>query len=299
MKRYAAMLLMLALLLSLAACKKEEAPQTEPTLPELTEAETVIETTEAPEIYEEMTDAPAWTGEEPEFETHPAVEEVPEPVFELDPKFERVEETVYATRDVNIRTEPTVNSRSPGKLKKGQSAERIGISKDGWSAVILDEQLRYIASKYLTTQEPQQGGGGGKVTESPASGTMYTKGDVNLRKGPGADTPGLTTIPKGTAVEQLAICTNGWIKVNYAGTVGYVAGNFLTAQAPAEPTVPETTVPETTVPETTVPGTSEPAATTVPETTVPAATKEPEQTVPPTTKPAATEGSQPDDAEDK
>ena len=289
MKKFTAALLALTVFLSLSACGKKEEPQQTETLPVLTEAEETEIVTQAAEP--ELTQAPTWGGDPVPMPTEaPAVVEVPEtePHFELDAKFKEVDETVYATRDVNIRTKPTVNSNSPGKLMKGESVQRIGISQDGWSAVVRNQELLYIASQYLSTQAPQQGGnGGGKVTETPAGGVMYTVGDVNLRKGPGADTPAMTMIPKGSAVNQLAICSNGWIKVEFSGTVGYVAGNFLSTKAPAVPSVPETTAPETTVPSTSEPAASEPVVS-EPNASEPAAT-EPSVSEPAATQPAASE----------
>ena len=156
---------------------------------------------------------------------------------------------MYATRNVNIRTQPKVSSSSPGKLMKGESVERIGINQSGWSAVIYQDDLYYIASEYLTTKEPQknQSGSNVKITETAASGTVYTTREVNFRKGPGTDTAAMGRVPGGTKLALLANTSNGWCKVNYGGTVGYIAGGYLTTEAPK---VPEETTPpsETTDP---------------------------------------------------
>ena len=232
MKKLLAMVLAGAMLLSFAACgKKDPEPETTAVTTAATTAPTTAPTTEPTTVP---------TTEATTVPTTEATTLPTEPEIILDPKFTLVDETVYATRNVNIRTEPNVSSHSPGQLMRGESVLRIGVSNDGWSAVLYHDEVCYIASKYLTTQEPQNSGNGGtpaKVTESPSSGTVYTNHYVNIRKGPGADTPKLGQIPEGATVTRLAVCSNGWVKVNYNGTVGYVAGGYLTD--------PETTGEET------------------------------------------------------
>ena len=238
MKQILTALLALSVVLSLAACGRSKKKEPEITVPVITEAPT--ETTVPP------TTVPPTTVPETTAPTVPETFFVPvvtEPEYDLDEKFKRVDETVYATRNVNIRTQPNVNSRSPGKLMKDESVKRIGKSHDGWSAVIYKDELYYIASEYLTTdvpaEKPQSGGSGTeKVTESPASGTLYTTAKVNFRKGPGTDTKILSQLPEGAKVTVLAKASNGWYKVSYDGTEGYVAGGYLTDKEPEEETKP-------------------------------------------------------------
>ena len=312
MKKRIALLLAAVSLLSLAACGKKEEPveTTQETLPVLTEAPVFTEATET-----EMPTTEETVPTEPE-ETAP--ESIPvesQPTYILDDKFEYIEETVYAKRNVNVREDFSVQSKKVGELKKDDAVLRIGKSKDGWSAVIFQDQLCYIATEYLTTKAPTTGSGSGQVhkdvTETPAGGIVYTNHYVNLRQGPGADTAFIVQIPHGAKLQRLATCDNGWVKVSYKGTVGYVSGGYLTSAEPE----PETTVPETTAPAEKDPTdateeatktteetkATDPAATTEPtaaETTGPAATTAPsEPTVPSTTAPATTPTTKPTEAD--
>ena len=245
MKRILSLVLIFASLLSLTACgrkKAEETTEALTTAPVLTEAPvmTTAATTEAAEFTFGEDEIPQFIWEDGDTATEP---QPTEPVFTLPKKFKQLDipEIVYAKQQVNIRMEPKVNSKSPGTMSKGDSAERVGTSSDGWSALILDEELRYVASKYLTTTAPSVPANGktGKVAETEAKGTMYANHWVNLRTGPGADTGILGKVPEGAKVTQLAICDNGWIKISYNGQIGYVAGGYLTGTAPAvKPTQP-------------------------------------------------------------
>ena len=265
MKRIAALTLASVMLVSLSACGKKKVPAPTKPVEILTEASAAPETTAVPavtqaaETYETAEDfVPQFLLDE---QNEEQVRET-EPDYRLPEKIQRLAEpeTVYAAREVNIRMEPSVNSNSPGTLQKGEAVQRLGTSGDGWSAVLIQEDLRYIASKYLTTKAPNVPAPGSKVTETEAGDTLYAGHWVRLRQGPGADTAMLGTIPEGAKLVRIAICSNGWSKVSYGGMVGYVAGGYLTSTQPsAKPTEPpaatepaaSTTAPgkETTAPD--------------------------------------------------
>ena len=64
-------------------------------------------------------------------------------------------ETVWATTKVRVRTQPSLDSEIASNLGAGQSAQRV--ADDGeWSTVIMDGQVYYVASEYLTTEEKQE-----------------------------------------------------------------------------------------------------------------------------------------------
>ncbi len=70
------------------------------------------------------------------------------------PAFTEVDETVYATDTVNIRKEADTGAEALGKLRTGQSVKRTGYSEE-WSRVEYEGQLCFIASEYLSTEEPK------------------------------------------------------------------------------------------------------------------------------------------------
>lgn len=62
--------------------------------------------------------------------------------------------TLYATVIVNVREEPTTDSKSVGKLTIGESIELIEHLDNGWSAVKYGSERRYIATQYLSEKKP-------------------------------------------------------------------------------------------------------------------------------------------------
>lgn len=67
--------------------------------------------------------------------------------------FAETNETVYATDTVNVRMGPGTDAEIAGKLRTGQSVLRTGYQEQ-WSRVIYEDTICYIASEYLTTEEP-------------------------------------------------------------------------------------------------------------------------------------------------
>jgi len=90
------------------------------------------------------------------------------------------------------------------------------------------------------------------VTQQERNGawTAYISGEwVNFRVGPGTEYKIYESLPRGTAVRVVGYTDNGWAKVLYNDLVGFVARNYLSANAPA----PETVIIITEAPATTTP----------------------------------------------
>ena len=169
-------------------------------------------------------------------------------LFDLPEGFARRDQIVYATRSVNIRRDPSASSEYMGRLSRGETLQRVGESDGGWSAVVYKDELCYISSQYLTTDGAAHTGNYTAIPlESKAGGIVTTNRLVNFRKGPAAYTTLLGQIPENTDLQRLGVCTNGWIKVEYKGMEGYVAGGYLTGpDSPPEETKPRET--ETSAP---------------------------------------------------
>lgn len=61
--------------------------------------------------------------------------------------------------------------------------------------------------------------------------TMYTKEDLNLRKGAGTSYAILKTAPKGAKI-TVTTTSGGWSKATYDSTDGYMSADYLTSTAP-------------------------------------------------------------------
>ncbi|MEH7129898.1 SH3 domain-containing protein [Neobacillus drentensis] len=116
--------------------------------------------------------------------------------------------------------------------------QRIG----DWYKVSYNGKAGYVYggdfTKYTQPAESPSTGGidKGEVTtppaeaiteESIAKNTYAVTNPLNLRQAAGTSATILTVIPTGTIIIPTSKTSNGWYKVNYAGTSGYVYGIYL------------------------------------------------------------------------
>lgn len=135
------------------------------------------------------------------------------------------EPTAYATvatqsGPLNMRSQPAVGSAVVVQIPKGAQVGVIAQS-GSWSQVSYGGKSGYVMSSYLRTENDTP-----TVTGSYARVTTAS-GSLNLRETPSADARVLLGIPQGTVL-SVAAHENGWVKVSYGGSTGYVMDKFLT-----------------------------------------------------------------------
>ena len=113
------------------------------------ETKALVATLGAAEEETKAAETPAATEAPGETAAATEAEETPEALV-----FADVEETVYATETVNIRKEAGTEAEVLGKLGTGQSVQRSGYHET-WSRVEYEGQVCFIASEYLSTEEPK------------------------------------------------------------------------------------------------------------------------------------------------
>ena len=196
-------------------------------------------------------------------DTEPAT---PEPPATVQTQFSPVNEQVTAKDVVNLRSLPSTthaDSQVLAQLKKGEIAQRVGISENGWSKLEFNGTVCYAISSYLTTDI-------NSATEKPDSNTITTpfttvneqvtaKDAVNLRSMPSTTNENAVVVAQlkhGQIITRTGINTDvGWSRVVYEGQVLYCISSYLQpadqieeTQTPAEATIAPTT--EATTPAT-------------------------------------------------
>lgn len=269
MKKYMAVILATSLAVSLTACGLEQVPpvteetlplplwaqdeeermpaeEAENTIPALTEAPRESETTAATEETisqrpeKHPTEEPETSVEEASAEATDAIEtteiQLDVSAYDMEEKFKPVgPETVYAIKSVRIRSQGNVNSDDLGRLGEGKSVTRIGVSDDGWSAVIIKDQLRYIASEYLTREDhPEPTENPNVPEEIEVDDMVYTIDDVNMREGPGFDRAILCRVPEFIELHRTGIVSSGWCRVTYKDKEGFISTGYLAEKHPGQ-----------------------------------------------------------------
>ena len=131
--------------------------------------------------------------------------------------------------DVNFRKGPGTNYSSIAKLNKGVKVEFLG-TQGSWTKLKYNGIEGYVHSNYVSTASTNNSEETVKTTK------VVTGSSVNLRKGPGTSYTVIKALSRGTEVGYISE-SNGWAKVNYNGTIGYMSAKYLgseSTQAPSD-----------------------------------------------------------------
>ncbi len=186
--------------------------------------------------------------------------EIPEevgPDVEAMLDFEEVSEQVTAKEETNLRDIPSQDSDSEvlRTLVNGEVAQRIAVSKNGWSKLVVDGSIYYAVSNYLTTdlsyvapkQEEYLPSEMGIETQFVAANQLVTaKKLVNLRKLPSVeheDAVVLYELRNGDIATCVGVSDNGWSKLTYKGVTCYAVTSYLTEVTDASAAPDEGTLP--------------------------------------------------------
>lgn len=156
--------------------------------------------------------------------------------------FEEVSDYVTAKQETNLRNIPSQDTDSEvlGTLMNGEVALRVAVSKNGWSKLMVDENIYYAVTNYLTEdltykapeQEVYLPSENGIETQFVAVNQMVTaKKMVNLRKLPSVeheDAVVLDQLDHGEVATCVGMSDNGWSKLIYKGVTCYAVTSYLT-----------------------------------------------------------------------
>ena len=128
---------------------------------------------------------------------------------------------VYTTANLNVRDKATTEGKKLGVLKKGTAVETLGL-KNGWYTIKYNGKTAYISAKYTTEVKP-----GTEKPTKPATKTVYTTSDLNVRAEPNKNAKKLGVLKKGTEVKTITL-KNGWYSIAYNGKTGYISAKYTT-----------------------------------------------------------------------
>lgn len=164
-----------------------------------------------------------------------------EPDVEAMLDFEEVSDLVTAKQETNLRNIPSQDTDSQvlRTLVNGEVAQRVAVSTNGWSKLILDGNVYYAVSNYLTmdlsyqspTEPEYLPGENGIQTQFVGVNQLVTaKQIVNLRKLPSVeheDAVVLDELNNGEIATCVGVSDNGWSKLIYKGVTCYAVTSYL------------------------------------------------------------------------
>ena len=148
------------------------------------------------------------------------------------------------TADGNNNTTTKTLSFTPNS-EGTYTVELSGNVTDGSSttgtATPVSKKITITASKSTNSDNGNANNNDNTKPETPAeptfksaNETVYATGDINIRKSYSADSNKIGSLKKGESVTRTGIGDNGWSKVTYNGSTGYIKTSLLTTEEPAK-----------------------------------------------------------------
>lgn len=128
--------------------------------------------------------------------------------------------TGKTTAKLNVRKGSGTKYAKMGTLSKGAKVEVITKLPSGWYKIKYKGTYGYVLGKYVKLNTPQQ-------DEKVIATGKTTVSSLNVRSGPSSNYSKLGILTKGTKVEVVERYSNGWYKIKYKGSYGYVSGAYV------------------------------------------------------------------------
>lgn len=137
---------------------------------------------------------------------------------------EAASQIATVTENVNFRTGPSTSYSSITVISKGSSIEVLSTSGN-WVNAKYNGKTGYIYKDYVSNSTS---------TSETTQTTKYvnTTAGLNVRTGPSTSYAKIVTLSYGQSVNVLST-SNGWSKINYSGSTGYVSSQYLQSKKPS------------------------------------------------------------------
>lgn len=137
---------------------------------------------------------------------------------------EKVIATGKTTAQLNVRKGSSTKYAKIGSLSKGAKVEIVSKLSNGWYKIKYNGTYGYVSGAYvkLDSEQPKPG-----EDEKIIATGKTTVSSLNVRSGPSSNYSKLGILTKGTKVEVVERYSNGWYKIKYKGSYGYVSGAYV------------------------------------------------------------------------
>ena len=152
--------------------------------------------------------------------------QTPDPTPDPQPE-EKVIATGVTTENLNVRKGAGASYTRLGTLTKGAKVEVVKKESNGWYKIKYNNTYGYVSGTYVKLDSQTPDPTPDPQPEEKVIATGVTTENLNVRKGAGASYTRLGTLTKGTKVEIVKKESNGWYKIKYNNTYGYVSGTYV------------------------------------------------------------------------
>lgn len=141
----------------------------------------------------------------------------------------------------NNSTTVTITAKKAGTAKitvSGTIADKDGNEATVTKTISVTVKAKSTSSSTNNNSNSNSTSNSGSTKKEPkftsVNQTMYTTGEVNIRKSYSTSSAIIKTVEKGTKITRVGIGDNGWSKITYNGQTAYVSSSLLTKTKPAE-----------------------------------------------------------------
>ena len=143
---------------------------------------------------------------------------------------------------LNVRQSASMNGAVLGTVTKGTKVTVLGTEGNFYKVKVTvngREVTAYVSTSYVsiggssdTTDDNKDNTNTTDDGYTTVNETVWATEGVYVRSGPGTNYQYLTILSKGSAVKRIAIGNNGWSKVKYGNSEGYMKSEYLTTTNP-------------------------------------------------------------------
>ena len=148
------------------------------------------------------------------------VDENAPPQYSADGVYLIVNEEVRAEGDVWLHSEPGTNSQKIVVLDKGDTITRVGVGSNGWSQILYDGEIAYVATYWVAPTTAPKYDEVQEFVKLTESANLREESSINSRK--------IDTLPNGFEMVRIGVGRNGWSQVIYYGHVRYIYSAYIT-----------------------------------------------------------------------
>lgn len=132
----------------------------------------------------------------------------------------------------NAKKTSTVSfsSKTPGSYKISLSGD-VSDGTTNATTQVSDSVTVVVSEK---SSEPKETKEPEEPTFKNTNDKMYAKKEINVRKSYSASSAKIGSLKAGESITRIGIGSNGWSKVMYNGTTGYIQTSLLTTEEPAK-----------------------------------------------------------------
>ncbi len=141
----------------------------------------------------------------------------------------------------NNSTTVTITAKKAGTAKitvSGTIADKDGNEATVTKTISVTVKAKSTSSSTNNNSNSNSTSNSGSIKKEPkftsVNQTMYTTGEVNIRKSYSTSSAIIKTVEKGTKITRVGIGDNGWSKITYNGQTAYISSSLLTKTKPAE-----------------------------------------------------------------